>query len=148
MWRLISSGWVATSNPATVALPEVGAIRPHKIRMVVDFPAPFGPRKPKISPCRTSIETRSTATKSPKVFVKLSMRTATRSGCTRGPLFADQRDEHVFERGRNLLVLEFLLRGQRLYRRDRWIHEQVQVRARRFHGQHSRLFLQRQTDGT
>ena len=33
-----------------VARPEVGVSSPHRIRMAVDFPAPFGPRNPKISP--------------------------------------------------------------------------------------------------
>jgi hypothetical protein len=40
------------------------------MRMVVDLPAPFAPRKPKISPWPTSNETRSTATKSPKRRVR------------------------------------------------------------------------------
>jgi hypothetical protein len=36
--------------PATVAEPEVGAIRVLRVRTVVVFPAPFGPRKPNTSP--------------------------------------------------------------------------------------------------
>ena len=36
------------------------------MRIVVDLPAPLLPRKPKISPCSTSNDTRSTATKAPK----------------------------------------------------------------------------------
>ena len=47
---LISSGSVKMSCPATCPLPEVGVMMPQSMRMVVDFPAPFGPRKPKISP--------------------------------------------------------------------------------------------------
>ena len=35
-----------TSKPATRALPEVGGSRVVSISTVVDFPAPFGPRKP------------------------------------------------------------------------------------------------------
>ena len=35
-----------------VSRPEVGRIRSSIIRIVVDLPAPFGPRKPNTSPCR------------------------------------------------------------------------------------------------
>ena len=48
-WRT-ASGSRATSYPATCARPEVGFSRPQSMRMVVDLPAPFGPRKPKTSP--------------------------------------------------------------------------------------------------
>src|ERR1700730_15853635 len=118
MFFLISSDCVATSKPATVAFPEVGPINPHRIRIVVDFPAPFGPRNPKISPCRTSIDTRSTATKSPKRFVSSTIRTAGVfcSGCTRRLFLPDQRDEHIFERWQNFLKFEMLLRRQRFHR--------------------------------
>jgi hypothetical protein len=34
----------------TVTEPLVGSSRPRIIRMVVDFPAPFGPRKPVTTP--------------------------------------------------------------------------------------------------
>src|SRR5205823_10577800 len=37
-----------------VARPEVGAARPSSSRMVVDFPAPFGPRNPVIRPGASS----------------------------------------------------------------------------------------------
>jgi hypothetical protein len=47
-------------------LPEVGASRPVSILMVVDLPAPFGPRKPKNWPGATLRLTFSTAIKSPK----------------------------------------------------------------------------------
>ena len=45
--------------------PELGASRPVSILMVVDFPAPFGPRKPKNCPGATRRSTPSTATSSP-----------------------------------------------------------------------------------
>jgi len=48
--------------------PAVGVSRPHSMRMTVDFPAPLGPRKPKISPFETRSDTWSTATNAPKVF--------------------------------------------------------------------------------
>ena len=39
-----------TSCPAIKARPEVAGIKLDKIRIVVLLPAPFGPRKPTISP--------------------------------------------------------------------------------------------------
>ena len=44
--------------------------------MVVDLPAPLGPRKPKTSPGRTSRSRRSTAVVVPKRLVRPSVRTA------------------------------------------------------------------------
>src|SRR5580704_12654095 len=41
-----------------------------RMRIVVDFPAPFGPRKPTISPRFTSKLILSSARKDPKVFVR------------------------------------------------------------------------------
>src|SRR5215472_12188318 len=58
---LTSIGWSRMSNPATVAVPEVGQRKQVSMRMVVVFPAPFGPRKPTISPLVTEKEIRSTA---------------------------------------------------------------------------------------
>src|SRR5580698_732383 len=126
MFRLMFSDCVATSNPATVALPDVGAISPHRMRIVVDFPAPFGPRNPKISPCRTSIDTLSTATKSPKRLVRLSILTAGpfESSGTRCFLSSDVRDEHIFKRWQNRLPLESRGRCQCFHRRYSSIQEQ------------------------
>ncbi len=46
MFCLISSDCVRDVQAAhRVALPEVGCSRPHSMRMVVDLPAPLGPRK-------------------------------------------------------------------------------------------------------
>ena len=42
------------SNPKIRAEPEVGWIRSSSVRIVVVFPAPFGPRNPKTSPGRTA----------------------------------------------------------------------------------------------
>src|ERR671922_1967059 len=58
---LTSSGCSMTSNPPTVAVPEVGHRKQVSMRMVVVLPAPFGPRKPTISPFFTSNEIWSTA---------------------------------------------------------------------------------------
>ncbi len=46
-----------------VAVPDVGAVRPTITRIVVDLPAPFGPRKPVTRPGRAVKETLSTAVK-------------------------------------------------------------------------------------
>src|SRR5260370_39273617 len=108
MLRLTSSGCVATSKPPTLARPEVGGSNPHRMRIVVDLPAPLGPRNPKISPRFTSSETRSTAVKSPKRLTRSSIRTAGPevSGGTRRLLFSHQRDEHVLERRLDLVIFE------------------------------------------
>src|SRR6266540_6974501 len=50
------------------ATPADGRNRPISILIVVVLPAPFGPRKPKISPGRTSRSTPLTAGVSPKLF--------------------------------------------------------------------------------
>ena len=63
--------------PATVAVPEVGAISVPSVRTVVVFPAPFGPRKPKTSPWATSKETSEKAVRWPK---RLVSRSTTRAG--------------------------------------------------------------------
>src|SRR6185436_2095297 len=66
MRRFTPSGSFVTSTPPTVAVPDVGLSSPHNMRIVVDLPAPLLPRKPKISPRRTSKVTLSTATNWPK----------------------------------------------------------------------------------
>ena len=59
------SGSAAMSWPLTAIRPEVGFNSPAIIRSVVVFPAPFGPRKPWISPGCTSSVTPSTAVNGP-----------------------------------------------------------------------------------
>src|SRR5215208_1315481 len=73
---LISSPSVTTSRPATVPRPALGRTRPVSILMVVVFPAPLGPRKPKTSPRRTAKLTASTAVKAPYRRVSPSTSTA------------------------------------------------------------------------
>src|SRR5207249_2949929 len=70
MRRFTPSGSRLTSTPPTTAVPLVGSRRPQSMRMVVDLPAPFAPRNPKISPWVTSNVRWSTATKSPKRRVR------------------------------------------------------------------------------
>src|SRR3954471_20963784 len=65
MWRRTSSLAPTTSKPATSACPAVGLVSVHSMLIVVVFPAPLGPRKPKTSPVPTSKLTAFTASKSP-----------------------------------------------------------------------------------
>src|SRR6185312_3195196 len=78
MRRFTPSGSRVTSTPPTVAVPDVGLSSPHNMRIVVDLPAPLLPRKPKISPRRTSKVTLSTATNWPKR--RVSPRTSIAAG--------------------------------------------------------------------
>src|SRR5579872_3394076 len=144
MRRLTSSGCRLTSKPPTTARPEVGAISPHSTRMVVDLPAPLGPRKPKISPGWTSKFRSATAVKSPKRLVSFSMWTAgpevLGSMCQFLP--AHQRDKNIFERGLNLLVFE-RRDGEQLFGRcDGRVNKQVQIDTHRLHSQDAGLMLQ------
>src|ERR1043166_8771473 len=67
-----SMGLSSTSKPATDAVPEVGGRKHVRTRIVVVFPAPFGPRKPTIWPFSTSNEILSTATLRAYRFVRPS----------------------------------------------------------------------------
>ena len=58
------------SFPKICASPPVGTVMPVRIRMVVVFPAPFGPRKPKVSPSLTEKEMSLRATSLPKCLVR------------------------------------------------------------------------------
>ena len=69
MLRLILSWSLRMFQPATVPSPAVGLLRPQRMRIAVVLPAPFAPRKPKISPLRTSKLMLSTAVKLPNFFV-------------------------------------------------------------------------------
>ncbi len=71
------AGHIESGNGAR---PEVGLSRPHSMRMVVDFPAPFGPRNPKTSPLRTVRLSRSTATKLPNRLTRFSITTEFAAG--------------------------------------------------------------------
>src|SRR5216684_5521216 len=64
--RLTSTGCLVRSSPRISIRPELGASNPVSILMVVDFPAPLGPRKPKNCPGATRKSTLSTAINSPK----------------------------------------------------------------------------------
>ena len=60
------------SCPPMVTLPLVGGRKPVIMRMVVDLPAPLGPRKPSTSPRSTANDTPSTARLAPNTLVKFS----------------------------------------------------------------------------
>src|SRR5258705_9570870 len=53
--------------------PSLGGMKPVIMRMVVDLPAPFGPRKPSPSPRSTLNEMPSTARLAPKAFTSPSI---------------------------------------------------------------------------
>ena len=57
------------SWPATTAVPRVAGMNPVRMRIVVVFPAPFGPRKPSTSPFATENERSLTAVKRPNSLV-------------------------------------------------------------------------------
>src|SRR5262245_50185906 len=71
---LAASGSRARSWPSISTRPAVGLSSPAIIRMVVVLPAPFGPRKPWISPGSTSRLTPSTAVKRPYFLTSSSTR--------------------------------------------------------------------------
>ena len=57
--------------PQMLTSPLVGGRKPVTTRMVVDFPAPLGPRNPRTSPLFTVKERSSTAFLCPNCFVRL-----------------------------------------------------------------------------
>src|SRR6266513_3932907 len=57
----MSAGCVASSHPATRAVPPLGGRSVASMRSVVVLPAPLGPRNPKISPRITFRSTPTTA---------------------------------------------------------------------------------------
>src|ERR1700744_532032 len=60
---------VVMSWPSKSTLPEVKARSPVRQLKKVDLPAPFGPIRPRISPCSRVTEAASTALKLPKDLV-------------------------------------------------------------------------------
>src|SRR5450759_4696463 len=69
MWRRTAFGRAATSKQATVACPDVGRASVHSMLIVVDLPAPLGPRNANTSPSETSKLIPSTAVNSPNRLV-------------------------------------------------------------------------------
>src|ERR1043166_5567362 len=58
-------------NPPTETSPAEGGMKPVIMRIVVDLPAPLGPRNPSTSPFSTVNETPLTAVIAPKDFLRL-----------------------------------------------------------------------------
>src|SRR5258707_10382724 len=73
MSRLAGIGSSTTSKPPTLTDPSEGRIKPVIMRMVVDLPAPLGPRKPSTSPRSTVKEMSSTARLAPNVLTRFSI---------------------------------------------------------------------------
>src|SRR5882762_7566566 len=73
IWRFTSTMFLSKSRPRISMRPELGASKPVSILMVVDFPAPLGPRNPKNCPGATRRFTSRTATNSPKRRVSPSV---------------------------------------------------------------------------
>src|SRR6266850_1444437 len=65
-------GAVTTSWPPTLTFPSDGGMNPVIIRIVVDLPAPLGPRKPNTSPRSTVKEILFTASLGPKALDRFS----------------------------------------------------------------------------
>src|SRR5581483_5655474 len=93
--------------------PDVGGMKPVTMRMVVDLPAPFGPRKPSTSPRSTLNEMPSTARFAPKALTRFSIliiskgRDYRRNGGLKSPAFLRRglneiRPCRVFRARRNL----------------------------------------------
>src|SRR5580700_7472792 len=73
----------AISTPSKLIEPEVGTNVPESMLKIVLLPEPFGPIRPRISPCSTSNETLLTAVKPPKRFT--SPFTVSTFGYSAGP---------------------------------------------------------------
>ena len=67
-----SSDWEKTSYPATRAVPPVAGMKQARIRIVVVFPAPLGPRKPTTPPFSMLKETSRMAVTGPYCLVSRS----------------------------------------------------------------------------
>src|SRR6202000_1830563 len=70
MWRCRPTASAHGSPPSRRAVPESAFTTPSSTRIVVDFPAPLGPRKPCTSPSCTVSSRPSSARTAPKFFVR------------------------------------------------------------------------------
>src|SRR5215469_9114119 len=68
----IGAGAARYSRPLTRTRPAEGSSRPAIIRIVVDLPAPFGPRKPVTTPGRTTKSSPLTASFAPYRLLRFS----------------------------------------------------------------------------
>ncbi len=74
--------WTARTggSPKTLTVPVSGRVRPSSMSMVVDFPAPLGPRNATTSPGAMSRSTPRTAWIGPKLLRRPVIRMAAPSG--------------------------------------------------------------------
>src|ERR1700687_5319478 len=70
-WARTSGPRLVMSRPSNRTLPDVDIRSPVRQLNNVDLPAPFGPIRPRMSPCSSVTEAASTALKLPKAFVTL-----------------------------------------------------------------------------
>jgi hypothetical protein len=69
----IRRGCRVISVPSMSARPDVGTSSPHKTRIRVDLPEPFGPSSPKMLPGSIESDTRSSAVNRPNRIVTPSI---------------------------------------------------------------------------
>src|SRR5216683_443198 len=102
-----SGGMLVMSWPSNNTLPDVDRMSPVRQLKKVDLPAPFGPIRPRMSPCSSVTEAASTALKLPKAFVTLrasrSMRCSRRDRCLRRLASLCQ---HPIDQGQNAARLK------------------------------------------
>src|SRR6202171_616200 len=113
------------SWPSNRTLPDVDNRSPVRQLNKVDLPAPFGPIRPRMSPCSSVTDAESTALKLPKALVtsraSRSMRCSRRDCCLRrfaapGPEALDQRQNAARLKARD-------------QHDDRTVHDEGQARA-------------------
>ena len=74
--RFAATGLAAMSSPPTAMVPESAERKPVRTFIVVDLPAPLGPRNPRTSPRATEKLTPSTALIGPKCLTRFSIWTS------------------------------------------------------------------------
>src|SRR5260370_15466309 len=113
------------SWPSNKSVPDVEKSSPVRQLNRVDLPAPFGPIRPRMSPCSRVTEAPSTALKLPKAFV--TSRASRSMGCSRGDRwlrgFVTLRPQPLDER-QNAAGLK-----ARDQDNDRAVHDEGQPRA-------------------
>src|SRR5437879_11890343 len=72
LWMMRYGGARAISSPSNRIDPAVGSSGPDSMLKIVLLPEPFGPIRPRISPCSTRNDTLLTAVKPPKRFTNPS----------------------------------------------------------------------------
>ena len=77
----------AISAPSNRIDPAVGASVPDSMLKIVLLPEPFGPIRPRISPCSTLNDTLLTAVKPPKRFTNPSTASTARSSAWPAPAY-------------------------------------------------------------